>query len=109
MGEAKRRQRLVLKPVARAVTEAMNWVETQGGRFRARWNDEAAATPFGQMVFFIELPNLTGVLDAWIESCPLTYLSPHAPMKRALLGTWLLSILGATSGMRTSHRFAAMG
>jgi hypothetical protein len=50
-------------------------------------------TPFGQMAYFIEFLNLTGLLDAWIADCPLTYLSPNAPTKRDLLGTWLLSIL----------------
>ena len=93
MGEAKRRQELTLKPVSQAITDAMNWVDTQGGKFQVRWNEEAAVTPFGQMAFFIEFLNLTGLLDAWIESCPLTYLSPNAPTQRDLLGTWLLSIL----------------
>lgn len=38
MGEAKRRQESALKPVAQAVTEAMGWVETPGGKFQVRWN-----------------------------------------------------------------------
>jgi hypothetical protein len=93
MGEAKRRQELARKPISQALNEAMNWVDTAGGKFQVRWNEKAAVTPFGQMAFFIEFLNLTGLLDAWIESCPLTYLSPNAPTKRDLLGTWLLSIL----------------
>jgi hypothetical protein len=93
MGEAKRRQALALKPVSQAVSEAIGWVDTAGGKFQVRWNEEAAVTPFGQMAFFIEFLNLTGVLEAWIDDCPLTYLSPNAPTKRDLLGTWLLSIL----------------
>ena len=93
MGEAKRQQELALKPVSQAVTEAMGWVDTAGGKFQVRWNEGAAVTPFGQMAFFIEFLNLTGVLDAWIDDCPLAYLSPNAPTKRDLLGTWLLSIL----------------
>jgi hypothetical protein len=93
MGEAKRKKKLALNPISQAVAEAINWVETPGGKFQVRWNDGAAVTPFGQMAFFIEFLNLTGVLDSWIEDCPLTYLSPNAPTKRDLLGTWLLSIL----------------
>lgn len=93
MGEAKRRQELALKPVSQAVTEAMGWVDTAGGKFQVHWNEEAAVTPFGQMAFFIEFLNLTGLLDTWIDDCPLTYLSPNAPTRRDLLGTWLLSIL----------------
>ena len=45
------------------------------------------------MAFFIEFLNLTGLPQAWIDDCPLTYLSPNAPAKRDLLGTWLLLIL----------------
>ncbi|MCX7112524.1 MAG: hypothetical protein NTX45_20825 [Proteobacteria bacterium] len=93
MGEAKRKKKLALNPISQAVAEAINWVETPGGKFQVRWNDGAAVTPFGQMAFFIEFLNLTGVLDSWIEDCPLTYLSPNAPAKRDLPGTWLLSIL----------------
>lgn len=93
MGEAKRRQELALKPVSQAVTEAMGWVDTAGGKFQVHWNEAAAVTPFGQMAFFIQFLNLTGVLDTWIDDCPLTYLSPNAPPRRDLLGTWLLSIL----------------
>ena len=93
MGATKSGREMALKPTVQAVAEAMNWVETPGGKFQVHWNEEAAVTPFGQMAFFIEFLNLTGVLDAWIADCPLTYLSPNAPTKRDLLGTWLLSIL----------------
>ncbi len=93
MGAGKKRQALTLKPVDQAVAEALDWLETPAGRLQVRWNEEAAMTPFGQMAFFIEFLNLTGVLDAWIADCPLTYLSPNAPTQRDLLGTWLLSIL----------------
>ena len=93
MGEAKRRRKLALRPVAQAVSEAMSWVDTPGGKLQVRWNDEAAVTPFGQMAFFIEFLMMTGILDAWMESCPLNYRSPNAPSKRDVLGTWLLSIL----------------
>ena len=103
MGEAKRKKKLALKPITQAVTDALNCVETPGGKFQVRWNHEAAVTPFGQMAFFIEFLNLTGVLDAWIEDCPLTYFSPNAPGKRDLLGTWLLSILAGHK--RYAHVF----
>jgi len=66
MGEAKRRQKLALKPAVQAISEAMGWVETPSGRLQVRWNDGGAVTPFGQMAFFIEFLNLTGLLDAWI-------------------------------------------
>lgn len=93
MGEAKRKKSLALKPHCVAVAEALTSLETPGGKLQVRWNEEAAVTPFGQMAFFIEFLNLTGLLESWIEGCPLAYLSPNAPTKRDLLGTWLLSIL----------------
>lgn len=93
MGESKSGENWPVNPLTEAVAEAMTWVDTAGGRIHVRWNDKAALTPFGQMAFFIEFLNLTGLLQAWIDDCPLTYLSPNAPTKRDLLGTWLLSIL----------------
>lgn len=93
MGEAKIPQAPALKPLNVAVSEAMACLETPGGRVQVRWDEGAAVTPFGQMAYFIEFLSLTGLLDSWIADCPLTYLSPNAPTKRDLLGTWLLSIL----------------
>lgn len=72
MGEAKRRQDLALKPAAQALSQAQGWVETPSGKLQLGWNEEAAVTPLGQRAFFIELLNLTGLLDAWIVSCPLS-------------------------------------
>ena len=66
MGAAKSGLEEALKPTVQAVAKAMRCVETPGGKFQVRWNEEAAVTPFGQMAFFIEFLNLTGVLDAWI-------------------------------------------
>ena len=93
MGEAKRKKKLALNPLYHAVAEATSWVETPGGKLQVHWNDGASVTPFAQMAFFIKFLNLTGVLESWIGDCPLTYLSPNAPTKWDLLGTWLLSIL----------------
>ena len=91
MGEKKKRQEPALRPLVQALSEAC--LDTPGGRVQVRWDEGAAMTPFGQMAYFIEFLDLTGLLDGWIADCPLTYLSPNAPTKRDLLGTWLLSIL----------------
>ena len=100
MGEAKRRgQKQTL-----AVSEALG-VETAGGRVQVRWDDQAAATPFGQMVFFIEFLTLTGLLDHWVENCPLAYHGAHRSSQRDILGTWLLSML---SGHRRYAHIAAI-
>jgi hypothetical protein len=76
--------------LAKAVSEA---VDTLGGRIHVRWDDSAAATPIGQMAYFLEYLKLTGVFDAWVADCPLAYTSPNAPSAQDLLGSWMLSAL----------------
>lgn len=68
-------------------------VQTMAGRVQVRWETESAATPMGQLAYFLEFLHLTGLWSRWVESCPLTYSSPNAPTKADVLGTWLLSIL----------------
>jgi hypothetical protein len=103
-GEAKRRQELALRPAAEALSEAMGWMEPPAGKLQLRWIDARVITPFGQMGFFIEFLNLTGSLDAWIESCTLFYQHPDASSRRDLLGTWLLSILARSQWGRVATR-----
>ncbi|MBK1648975.1 transposase, partial [Rhabdochromatium marinum] len=57
------------------------------------WDPQAAVTPFGQLPFFIDFLHVSGVFDAWVESCPLQLKSPNAPENREILGTLLLSLL----------------
>ena len=53
--------------------------------------------------FFAEFLATTGVYDACLSSCPLTYSSLNAPDKRDVLGTWLLAILAGHK--RYAHRY----
>jgi len=76
-------------------------VETAGGRVQVRWEADSAATPLGQLVYFIEFLTLTGLWSRWQESCPLAYASPNAPTMAEVLGTWMLSILSGHK--RYSH------
>ena len=76
-------------------------VQTMSGRVQVRWDTESAATPMGQLAYFIEFLNLTGLWSHWLESCPLTYASPNAPSRADVLGTWMLSILSGHK--RYSH------
>jgi hypothetical protein len=55
----------------------------------------------GQLAYFIEFLTLTGLWSRWQESCPLTYVSPNAPTKAEVLGTWMLSVLSGHK--RYSH------
>ena len=49
MGEAKRRTNVAVRDAVEALA-----VDTVGGRVQVRWNPQRAATPFGQMAFFVE-------------------------------------------------------
>lgn len=68
-------------------------LDTFGGRIHVEWDPAAAVTPLGQLPFFIEFLKVSGVFEAWVADCPLTYHSNHASEKRAVLATVLLSIL----------------
>ena len=84
MGEARRR---------REVEQEVLAVDTFGGRVQLRWEEESAATPLGQLAFFVEFLKASGLYERWVEQCPLHYTSPNAASKHDVLGTLLLSIL----------------
>ncbi len=71
------------------------------------WDPTAAATPFGQLPFFVEFLKLGGLFDPWVADCPLTLMSPNAPAKRDILGTLLLAILAGHQ--RYAHITALRG
>jgi hypothetical protein len=76
-------------------------VQTPSGKVQVRWESSSAATPMGQLAYFIEFLGLTGLWSGWTETCPLTYASPNAPSKTDVLGTWMLSVLSGHK--RYSH------
>jgi Transposase DDE domain group 1 len=88
------------KPLAKAVGEALSeqWnevgrVTTPGGKFQVRWDEGGSATALGQLAFFAEFLEVSGLFERWVAGCPMSYSSPNAPEVRDVLGTWLLSIL----------------
>lgn len=98
MGEEKREQRALVKAVGTAlhdedlVGQEMR-VATPGGRFQVRWDEGGRATPLGQLAFFAEYLEVSGLFSRWVQGCPLSYTSPNAPAGVDVLGTWMLSIL----------------
>ena len=54
-------------------------VQTVAGKVQVRWETASAATPLGQLAYFIEFLHLTGLWSRWQEDCPLRYTSPNAP------------------------------
>lgn len=100
MGE----QKFALKPLAEAAEQALvaavecvdareMRVSTPGGVFHVRWDDRGGTTAMGQLPFFAEYLNATGLFEDWVQGCPLSYVSPNAPGLVDVLGTWMLSIL----------------
>ena len=81
--------------------QSCSGVQTVAGRVQVRWESKSAATPMGQLAYFIEFLTLTGLWARWLESCPLSYNSPNAPSKADVLGTWMLSVLAGHK--RYSH------
>ena len=92
MGESNEPKKSAL---ARASEDAMV-VDTMGGRMHVRWDESAQATPHGQIVFFAEFLATAGVLDRWVQACPLHYSSPNASRARDVLGTLMLGILAGS-------------
>ena len=88
MGEARKRSTVAVQEALTALG-----IDALGGQVQVRWNRGEAATPFGQMVYFAEFLNLTGLYRRWIESCPLSYTSPNGSKVADVLGTLFLSVL----------------
>jgi len=103
MGERKLGPVQAMKAVARANQEAVETmvettdesmrVRTPGGVFSVRWDERGSATALGQLAFFAEYLEATGLFERWLGGCPLSYTSPNAPDLVDVLGTWMLSIL----------------
>ena len=82
-------------------------VDTFGGRVHVEWDPQAAVTPLGQVPFFTEFLQVSGLFDPGVASCPLVLTSPNAPSPRDVLGTALLSILAGHQ--RYAHISALRG
>lgn len=98
MGEADFEQKALVVAVQGAVAEVVKEaaelrLATPGGRFHVRWDEGGSATALGQLPFFAEFLEVSGLFERWVDRCPMSYTSPNAPSARDVLGTWLLSIL----------------
>jgi hypothetical protein len=90
MGEVKRRQLAIQQQALQAMAVERLVVEftCNGTMVPAQ-----RPTPNAQLNFFAQFLDATGLYDAWLNSCPLSYTSPNAHTKRDVLGAWLLTIL----------------
>ena len=103
MGEAKRK---VLAQQTQTIA-----LDTFGGRIHVEWDPAATVTPLGQLPFFIDFLKVSGLFEAWVTDCPLAYQSNNASDKRAILASFLLSIVGHSNpasqqgvGLRSQRR-----
>ena len=62
MGDEEKRPQKAIPAAVKAMI-----VDTLGGRIQVSWDKESAATPFGQLVFFAEFLEVSGLFDAWVE------------------------------------------
>ncbi len=98
MGELDFERKELVKAVDSALQEREQTalemrVATPGGRFHVRWDEGGSATALGQLPFFAEFLEVSGLFARWRDGCPMAYTSPNAPEVVDVLGTWLLSIL----------------
>lgn len=98
MGEMPFEKAVLVQAVDTAIAEQSSGgdelrVTTAGGRFQVRWDENGSASALGQLAFFAEFLEVSGLFERWAESCPMAYTSNNAPEVRDVLGTWLLSIL----------------
>lgn len=89
------------------VVDAAVRVQTPGGVFEVQWSSEGKAKAMGQLAFFAEFLQASGLFEKWVQSCPLRYTSPNAPAVQDVLGTWLLGILAGQD--RYAHIGALRG
>ena len=98
MGEIKFKKKTLVEAINTTLqkteqTAAEQSVATPGGRFHVRWDEGGSATALGQLPFFAEFLEVSGLFARWVDGCPMDYTSPNAPKVVDVLGTWLLSIL----------------
>ena len=68
-------------------------LDTFAGKVQIRWVPDGAVSTLGLLPFFTEFLKASGLFDAFVNDCPLTYNSANAPQARDVVGTILLSIL----------------
>jgi hypothetical protein len=70
-----------LVTVRQQVVEALG-LQTASGQIKVRWDTNGQATAQGQMAFFIEFVNVTGLFDRSARDCPLNHTSPNGSTPR---------------------------
>ncbi len=100
------RKRKLSVAVEQAVADQSALVlDTFGGKLHVKFDHAASVTMLGQLSFFVEFLQASGLYERWIKSAPLHYSSPNAPHVEDVLGTLFLAAL---SGMRRYRHINAL-
>ena len=76
-------------------------LDTYGGKVTVCWDPKPSVTGQGQLAFFAEFLKTTGIFDALVDDCPVSYRSNNASSNQEVIGTLLLSVL--SGHYRYSH------
>lgn len=71
----------------------MRWRADGGRSYSLARDADGAATPMGQLAYFMRLLTLSRVVAELAGSLPLSYTSPTHRGRPMCSGTWMLSIL----------------
>ena len=104
MGEGKKRKLSVAVEQVVADQSALV-LDTFGGKLHVKFDHAASVTMLGQLPFFVEFLQASGLYERWIKSAPLHYSSPNAPSIENVLGTLFLA---GIEGMRRYRRIFAL-
>lgn len=104
MGEGKKRKLSVAVEQVLSDEQALV-LDTLGGKLHVKFDHAASVTMLGQLPFFVEFLQASGLYKRWIDSAPLHYRSANAPRVEDVLGTLFLAAL---SGMRRYSHINAL-
>lgn len=68
-------------------------VHTPGGHFFVQFTNETPVTREGQLVFFFQFLEVSGLWKNFLADCPLTYTGNRGSGKLSVMGTIMLSIM----------------
>ena len=102
MGEKEFEQKALVKAVDGALQEVERAaversVSTPGGRFLVRWDEGGSATALGQLPFFAEFLEVSGVFACWVDGCPIDQFAPAVDIDRMYRHP-IVGVVGAELG-----------
>ena len=107
MGEG-RNQKLSVAVERSVADEAALVLDTFGGKLHVKFDHTASVTMLGQLPFFVELLQASGLYERWIKSAALHYSSPNAHASMTCWARCLSPHSPGCAATATSTRCALM-